>query len=110
MLIDGNSKPEKIHYRHDHLVFGVCINRCKKLLRKFDELTQQEYFSPSPPNFSEFKVDPFVFRHGVEDDFEFGKIINECVNYELRMKHQLEALSRVQSCDVNGRVEKFGRC
>lgn len=109
MIIERNSFPEKIHYRHDHLVIGVCINRCKKLLQKFDKSTQREYFSPTPRNFPEFKDDPFIFRHGVEDDFEFGKIVNECINYRLKKSHQLEAYSRIQSCDVKERVEKIGK-
>lgn len=109
LIIEKNSYPAKTHYRHDHLVFGVCINRCKKLLQRFDKLTQQEYFSPTPENFTEFKLDPSIFRHGIEDDFEFGMIVNECINYELKKKHQLEAYSRIQNCEVNERVEDFGK-
>lgn len=109
MIIEENSNSWKTQYRHDHLVHGVCIGRCKKLMEKFDKMTQQKYFHQSPKNFSTFKSDPFTFVSAIEDEIEFGQLVNECINYELSKRYQLESFSRIQYCEVSGRVHKIGK-
>lgn len=106
--IERNSKPWKTQYRHNHLLRGVCMNRCKQQMAKFDKMTQKKYFSPKPRNFSEATLDPFRFHHAVEDKLEFEELANECINYNLKKSHQLQAFSEIQYCDIRGRVDELG--
>lgn len=109
MIIEKNSHSWKTQYRHDHLVYGVCIGRCKKLMENFDKMTQQKYFHRSPENFSTLETDPFTFVSAIEDEIEFGQLVNECINYELSKHFQLQSFSRIQYCEVSGRVHKTGK-
>lgn len=108
-IIQRNSEPWKTQYRHDRLVYGICVNRCRKLLSKFDKMTQKQYLSSKPISFEDYLLDPFTFRHAIEDKIEFGKIVNECINYEMKKQHQLEAYAEIQYCDVDSRMDGTGK-
>lgn len=108
-VIEEKSLAWKTHYRHDHLVFGVCVSRCKKLMRKFDRMTQKEYFNQTPMNFSIPQVDLFTFNGAIEDEVEFGKLVNECINYQLKTEYQLVSRSQIQYCEVSGSVDEIGK-
>lgn len=108
-LIESKSKLWKTHYRHDHLVHGVCLHRCKELLAKFDLMTQRQFILQKPKNLKTFDVDPFTFQHAMEDKFMYEETVNECINYEMKKKFHLEAFSEIQYCEVDGRVNGAGR-
>lgn len=109
MIIEKSSLALKTHYKHDHLVYGVCISRCKNFMKKFDKLTQLEYFNQTPKKFTSIGDDPFTFAGAIEDDVEFGELVNECINYELKKRYQLVANSKIQYCEGNGRVDEIGK-
>lgn len=104
--IEKNSNPQQTQYRHDHLVYGVCVSKCKALLSKFDVRTQKQ-FNPSKP--SNYQIDLFTFNNAVEDKFMYKEILNECINFQIHKKFQLEAFFEVQYCEVSGRVEEIGK-
>lgn len=104
-IIEKYSHPWKTQYRHDHLSYGVCISRCKNLMQKFDKSTIKKYFS----SFSEPSINPFAFEYSIEDNAKIGKVINECINYEMKRKYQLKVNTRVQYCEVKGRTSKIGK-
>ena len=108
-FIDKISHPWKTQYRHDHLVYGICINKCKELMKKIDAMTQREYFLPTPKNHFELNSNNYSFNYIVEDENEFDQIVNECINYVLRQKYQISAYSRIQYCDIKGRSEEIGK-
>lgn len=100
----------KTQYRHDHLVRGVCVNRCRKLFNRFAKSARTEYFSLKPENFTRIPSDPFVFRRTIEDKLEFNEIVNECVNYQMLKQFGLEVYSDIQYCDVKGRtLDEIGK-
>ena len=106
--IEKYSQPWKTNYRHDHLVYGICLSRCKDLMSKFDAWTQKEYFISTPKGFNEPSIEVYAFEESVEDQFQFGEMTNECINYEMKKKYQLEAYSKLQYCEVAGREEEIG--
>lgn len=109
-VIQRNSHPWKTQYRHDHLVYGICIGSCKSMLSKFDKMSQKRFLFHAPRNFtqSDVDVDPFTFHHAIEDKIEFSDIVNECINYQLMKEYQLSAASKIQYCNVDGRREQIG--
>lgn len=109
-IIQENSNSWKTHFRHDHLVYGICMEKCKKFLTKFDKLTQREYFVKAPKNFSTSITDPFLFFHSIEDRIEYSEAFSECINYPLRKQSQLEAFAEIQYCEVGGISEEIGNC
>lgn len=42
-------------------------------------------------NFTNVRIDSFAFSHGIGDSLEFGQIVGECINHEIKEKYQLEA-------------------
>lgn len=107
-IIEGSSKHWKTQFRHDHLMYGVCIQRCKKFLSKFDKNTQKEYFVKAPKNFPSSIFNPFIYYQGIEDRIEFIEAFSECINYQLRKQYHLEAFAEIQYCDVSGKSEEIG--
>jgi hypothetical protein len=108
-LIEKKSSKWKTQYRHDHLVYGVCINHCRELMSKFDVMTQRQFISSKPSNYSEFDVDPYAFHYAVEDKVMYEEIVNECINYRMNKKFQLEAYTEIQYCEVKGRIDERGK-
>lgn len=107
-LIETISKPWKTRYRHDHLVYGVCLQRCKEVMAKFDGMTRRKFMSQKPENFKTFDIDPFAFQHAMKDKFMYEDDVNECINYEMRKKFDVEAFSEIQYCEVSGRRNEIG--
>lgn len=107
--IAKNSHPWKTQYRHDHLVYGVCINKCQTAMKRVDKMMQRKYFLQTPRNFSEITSDRFEFSYSIEDNLDFGRIMDECVNFKLRQKYDLEADLQVQYCDIKGRIIEMGK-
>lgn len=108
-LIKSSSYPLKSHYRHDHLVYGVCVNPCKETLSKFDIMTQKQFISSKSSEHHIFDVDPFTFHHAIEDKVMYEEIVKECINYRMKKNFEVEAFSEVQYCEVEGRIEEIGR-
>lgn len=108
-IIEQNSIRWKTHYRHDHMVYGICIQQCKKFLSRFDKATRKEYFVKAPKNFSSVE-DRFTFFGAIEDGTEFIAALSACINYPLRKQFQLEAFAEIQYCDVGGKSEEIGNC
>lgn len=106
--IEKFSHPWKSRYRHDHLVYGVCINRCHRLLEKIDLTTRKKFHLKIPEIFTEPFIDPFAFDHAIEDSLEFGDVINHCINYDLMLSFGLKAYTMVQYCKVKGRLSEIG--
>lgn len=109
-IIQENSSRWKTQFRHDHLVYGICMEQCKKFLTRFDKMTQREYFVKAPKNFSTSISDPFTFYHSIEDRIEYSEAFSECINYPLRKQFQLEAFAEIQYCEVSGKAEEIGNC
>lgn len=108
-ILANASSPRKTQFRHDHLVFGICIDDCKKLLGQFDKMTQKQFYIPTPRNFSELmSADPFVFQDAVQDKFDYGEVLNECINFNLRREFRLEAFTEIQYCNVADRPDIIG--
>jgi hypothetical protein len=108
-LIEEKSNKSKTQYRHEHLVYGICINYCRDLMSKFDSMTQKQFVASKPINYPSIAIDPFAFRYAVEDKIMYEEILNECVNYQMQKKFQLEAFPEVQYCDEKGRIHKIGK-
>lgn len=126
-VIEKFSNDTKHFFRHDHLQRGVCVNRCKALLGKFDKATQLTYYLDKfdnivrvslfkwleRPNFeflgNEFQMplDPNTFRHALEYRLKFDKLLNECINYELKTYH-LMAHSKVEYCSKKDEYMPIG--
>jgi hypothetical protein len=107
-IIEKNSRQWKIQYRHDHLVYGVCINRCRKLLEKLGKYSKEELLMFKPENFSIISIDATSFYYSMEDEIEFGSELSACINYELKENFQLEANSVLNYCDIKGRTLEIG--
>lgn len=101
-----SSYVQQTQFRHDHLVKGICISKCKALMSKFDVITQNQFI---PSKLSDYQIDPFTYKHAVEDTFMYNAILNECTNYQMQKQFQLKAFFEVQYCEVSGRVEEIGK-
>lgn len=108
-LISANSKPWKTHYRHDHLVYGVCVNPCKAMMSKFDAMTQRQFISSEPIEYKSLNIDPFTFHHAIEDKIMNEEKVKECINHQMIKEFEIEAFSEVQYCEIDGRVEEVGK-
>lgn len=108
-VFEESSRHWKTQYHHEHLVRGICVNRCRKLFSRFAKASQFDYFALKPENFSRITTDPFIFHRSIEDNLEYREIVNECINYEMMKQFQMEAYSDIQYCEVKGRVDEIGR-
>ena len=89
--------------------YGICVNWCKKLMNKYDYLTQLEYFQQSFDNMLSVPLNPYVYHEGVQNRFEYNNIINQCINLKLKREFSLMAHSEVQYCDVKGESKEIGK-
>jgi hypothetical protein len=77
-------------------------------MAKFDVMTRRQFVLKKPESLETFDIDPFTYRHAIEDRFMYEDIVNECINYEMRKKFGVEAFSEVQYCEVAGRSDEIG--
>lgn len=52
------------------------------------------------PKFDRFqvKIDPRTFRKALVHREQYGKVINQCVNYDLKTQYELTAFSQLEYC------------
>lgn len=53
------------------------------------------------PYASQITFDPYTFQRALEDRAEHGKLLNRCVNYNLKKKFNLVAYSSIEYCISN---------
>lgn len=56
------------------------------------------------PHF-QFLVPPELIRNTFEYRVMYGKLINQCINYELRLRYNLSGYSEIESCSTNAAAE-----
>lgn len=102
------SHPWRSRCRHDHLVYGVCINRCRQTLENLKSTTSNQFYTEISENFAGPFIEQSAFNNALEDALEFSDEINQCINYELTHNFNLTAHVMVQYCKVKGRDRKIG--
>uniref|UniRef100_A0A182IST2 Acyltransferase 3 domain-containing protein n=3 Tax=Anopheles atroparvus TaxID=41427 RepID=A0A182IST2_ANOAO len=93
----------KRSFRHDRLQRGLCMNRCRQLIGKFDGRTKMKYFLSrfEPSDAQEITFDPNTFRGALDWRNRYRRLANQCVNYELKRQYSLMAYSTVEYCTTN---------
>lgn len=56
------------------------------------------------PHF-QFLLPPELMRNTFEYRVKYGKLINQCINYELRLGYNLSGYSEIESCSTNAAPE-----
>lgn len=77
-------------------------------MNKYDYLTQMEYYQSPFDNMLSTPLDPYVYREGVQNRFQYNLKINQCINYKLKNEYSLMAHSEVLYCDMNGESIEIG--
>ncbi|XP_065370013.1 nose resistant to fluoxetine protein 6-like [Calliphora vicina] len=85
-------------YRHDHLFFGVCMERCKGFAKtmEINKLTDDDLIKNEI-------TDYFAKVHKRPLDKEFRKeyhaLIHNCLNYEFQQKYDLNLRTFIEYCE-----------
>jgi hypothetical protein len=120
------SSKKKVHFRHDKLTRGICVNTCKKLIAEMG-LAADDFFVPEfeldykvkkklmnhksfilKPVFLQINFDFIGFANSTEDRAYFNKIINQCINVDLMKLHNLKGFSSIEYCTQKENITKIG--
>uniref|UniRef100_A0A182NJB8 Acyltransferase 3 domain-containing protein n=1 Tax=Anopheles dirus TaxID=7168 RepID=A0A182NJB8_9DIPT len=99
-VIEQFSADTKRSFRHDRIQRGLCMNRCRQLMGKFDRRTQMKYYQSrfEPADSREITFDPNTFRGALDWRNRYRRLANQCVNYELKRQYALMAYTAVEYC------------
>ncbi|XP_036332435.1 nose resistant to fluoxetine protein 6 [Rhagoletis pomonella] len=88
------------HFRHDHLFFGVCLQRCKKLLKPFAKIRINELSQNGDIQDIEL-LNYYINVHKRETDkrVQHGKVFSSCLNYEFQKRYGLKLRTSVEYCE-----------
>ncbi|EAT32977.1 AAEL014766-PA [Aedes aegypti] len=104
-LIENFSKNWKRHYNHALLDRAVCMEDCKRLVRRLPNATRKalrvEKFAIDFP----YIFDPTVYQDAEKDRDRYGELLDICVNYKLNESYRLRAYTEIEVCNKN--VEPF---
>ncbi|XP_055629971.1 nose resistant to fluoxetine protein 6-like [Toxorhynchites rutilus septentrionalis] len=100
-LIQKYSNDTKRSFRHDRIQRGFCMNWCKKIMEKYDRMTQRKYFLSKFNESSEITFDSNTFRTGLDWRIKYKKLANMCVNFELKRQYSIMGHSVVEYCVTN---------
>ncbi|XP_053686956.1 nose resistant to fluoxetine protein 6-like [Sabethes cyaneus] len=100
-LIEKYSNDTKRSFRHDRLQRGICMNWCKKLMDRYDRMTQMKYYLDTFNETSEITFDANTFRQALDWRIKYRKLANQCVNFELKRQYSIMGHSTVEYCVTN---------
>ncbi|XP_053963743.1 nose resistant to fluoxetine protein 6 [Anastrepha ludens] len=94
------SADDKHHFRHDHLFFGICLERCKKLLQPFAKFRLNELSGSGEIRDIEL-LNYYINVHKRETDnrIQYGKIFRSCLNYEFQHNYGLRLRASIEYCE-----------
>ncbi|XP_062542684.1 nose resistant to fluoxetine protein 6-like isoform X2 [Armigeres subalbatus] len=100
-LIEGFSKNWKRHYNHALLDRGVCMENCKRLVKRLSNATQQALRVEKFPIDFPYIFDPSVYQDSNKDRERYGELLDICINYQLNETYRLRAYTEIEVCSRN---------
>uniref|UniRef100_A0A336LVC1 CSON002115 protein n=1 Tax=Culicoides sonorensis TaxID=179676 RepID=A0A336LVC1_CULSO len=93
------SSKTKLHFRHDVIMRGICIESCMKKISQLSAEEIQRYDS-TDFNDEDFTYDPVNFKNTLKYRRELQKSVNLCVNMQLKDQFNLTGYSTINHCDA----------
>ncbi|CAD7013860.1 unnamed protein product [Ceratitis capitata] len=98
--ISRMSADSEHHFRHDRLFFGVCLERCKSLLRPILKVRQHELSRKGAIRDTELLQYYFdVHNRDTDNRIKYEKLVSSCLNYEFQKKFGLELRTSIEYCE-----------
>uniref|UniRef100_A0A1I8NPU5 Acyltransferase 3 domain-containing protein n=1 Tax=Stomoxys calcitrans TaxID=35570 RepID=A0A1I8NPU5_STOCA len=97
-------------FRHDHIIYGFNVDKCKQLLRDKGIVveTQTELDETRIP---QDEVVDFFKRIFTEDDYkdrlQYQDLLDKCMNLEIQGKYNLSVKTFIEYCDKNPNKEEM---
>lgn len=106
-LVQKYSSPKWNKFDHSHLLYGVCVNECKREISALNssELNELEFDESStlPSYMTEWAI---KYEASDDDRFEHGELINQCLRNRIINKYNIKSHTRISYCN-RGDKEKW---
>ncbi|XP_062550046.1 nose resistant to fluoxetine protein 6-like isoform X2 [Armigeres subalbatus] len=100
-LIEKYSNDTKRSFRHDRIQRGLCMSGCQQIMGKYDHETQMKYYLKPFNQTSEITFDRNTFRSALDWRIKYRRLVNQCVNFELKRQYSIMGYSEVEYCISN---------
>lgn len=110
--IEKDSNPKLSRYQHSHLLYGICINECKRELEKFEVLRSraEDYRIIQSIDVPAYMIEENRFIYGAEDEMMYGSLVNKCVSKRIKKQYDLSVATKINYCngDHDENLEEIG--
>uniref|UniRef100_A0A1A9ZC94 Acyltransferase 3 domain-containing protein n=1 Tax=Glossina pallidipes TaxID=7398 RepID=A0A1A9ZC94_GLOPL len=106
-FIDVYSKDYRHHFRHDHLLFGICVDRCKILLETLSLSEQSELYDERVESNEITDYYAKVHREETAQHSGYQQLLGKCLNYDFRAKFGLQLKTFIEYCEYPDKTLKI---
>uniref|UniRef100_A0A1A9VM86 Acyltransferase 3 domain-containing protein n=1 Tax=Glossina austeni TaxID=7395 RepID=A0A1A9VM86_GLOAU len=106
-FIDVYSKDYRYHFRHDHLLFGICVDRCEILLETLSLSEQSELYDERVESSEITEYYAKVYREETEQHSSYQQLLGKCLNYDFRAKFGLQLKTFIEYCEYPDKTLKL---
>ncbi|XP_049317329.1 nose resistant to fluoxetine protein 6 isoform X2 [Bactrocera dorsalis] len=95
------SADRRHYFSHDRLFFGICLERCKRLLHAAVTFPQHELVRNGAIRDTELVNYYFnVHKRETDNRIRYDKMVNSCLNYDFHHNFGLKLRTSIEYCEV----------
>ncbi|XP_055844030.1 nose resistant to fluoxetine protein 6-like [Episyrphus balteatus] len=99
--IETFSSETKLHFQHNYLYFGVCLDSCQQAINNLNSSSKENLYTGNIKNTELIEYFSEINKEDSEARFQNEKIINTCINYNFEKKYNLQTRSFLEYCVTN---------
>ncbi|KAL9917522.1 O-acyltransferase like protein-like isoform 1-T1 [Glossina fuscipes fuscipes] len=98
-FIEVYSKDYRHHFRHDHLFFGICVDRCEILLETLSLPELSELYDERIESSEITEYYAKIHREESEQHSRYQQLLGKCLNYDFKAKFGLQLKTLIEYCE-----------